>query len=257
MPVLAVLFALPFLISLGCEELGTDEPIETRDDTFQVSGTVTLDVESFNGRITVTGSETSSVRVQATLTRADRADYSAEQFGNSVQVSASQNRSTTGRGPTANMTITAPASAILVLRTSNGSMEVRNFDAGGTLRTSNGRITVDGMSGDLEAITSNGAIEVTGHSGSVELETSNGPVRFDGELVAGSQNGMKTSNGSVTVALQGEPSLRLDTSTSNGAVSTAFQVVVTRSGEGYLEGTIGPGDAELSVRSSNGSITVR
>lgn len=255
--VLATLALLPFLVLAGCDELGTDEPIETRDDSFQVNGSLTVDVESFNGSVTLTGSDTNVIRVQATLKRADKIDYSATRAGNRIQVSAVEKGRTSGRSPSADLQISAPSNAVLVLRTSNGSIEVRNFDTGANLRTSNGRITVDDLNGNLEAITSNGAIGVTGFTGSAELETSNGSISFTGTFVPGSDNGMKTSNGSVTVNVPDGSGLVLDASTSNGSVKSELPMTVARSGDDYLEGTVGSGGLDLNIRTSNGSITLR
>lgn len=243
----------------GCEDLISDEPVEINEASFTVSGAVTIDVNSVNGNVTVNGSGTDTVHATATLKRADQISYDVQQFGNSIQVTASQNGSSFGNSPSADIEISAPSNAHVVLRTSNGSLTVRNLEAGAVLRTSNGRITVDGLSGDLEADTSNGTIEVSGHAGSVELETSNGGIRYSGELAAGSDNGIRTSNGSVTVTLKSNTGVRVDASTSNSGVTTSLPIQVTSSGSNHLEGLIGSegnGVAELQIRSSNGSIQI-
>ncbi len=254
----ALFAVLPLLLfGVACDEIGSPDPIEDHDQTFQVSGAVTIDVDTFNGSITITGSETDSVRVQARVTRADRVDYEATQFGSDIQVKARQTQSTVGRSPSVNVEITAPSNAELVLRTSNGSVEVRDFDAGADIRTSNGRITVSGLSGELEANSSNGTIEVTDFTGSATLGTSNGSIRFAGSLVSGSENDFETSNGSITIDLDDDASVDFEGSTSNGSVSSDFPILVTSSGRNHLEGTIGDGDAELTAKSSNGSIKVQ
>lgn len=257
-PLVLLITASMFLFpGPGCDALESDGPVETHDDSFTVSDAVTIDVDNTNGRVTVTGEDTNTVRVQARLRQADRIDYDARQFGNSIQVTASRNGSRFGQSPVADIEITAPSNAVLVLVTQNGALEVRNFTAGADLRTSNGRITVEGMSGSLEADTSNGPIEVSGHTGSAMLETSNGRITYSGRLVAGSENEMRTSNGSVSVDLDGEPGIELDASTSNGSVSTDFPITIGSSGDNHLEGTIGDGAARLIIRTSNGSIAVR
>lgn len=255
-PLLA-LALLPLLLTTACDELGSDDPVETRDDTFQVSGAVTIDVDSFNGDINIVSTDSNEVRVQATLKRADKLEYSADLFGSDVQVKAERRGSTVGRSPSATIDISAPASSELVLRTSNGEIEVRGFDAEATVRTSNGRIVVNGLSGDLEADTSNGAIEVSGFTGQARLETSNGSISLSGELVEGSDNDIESSNGGITVDLEGEPGLTLDAATSNGSVSTDFPIRITSSGRNHLEGVIGDGGTSLHIRTSNGSITVK
>lgn len=252
------ILVMPLLVfTVACDELVSDDPIEEHDNSFEVSGAVTVDVDVFNGSIDIHGSETGTVRVQARVTRADRVDYSATQFGNSVQVSATRMGGSGLNSPSVDVEISAPSTSVLVLRTSNGPVELRNFSSGATVRTSNGRISVDGLSGDLEAETSNGAIEVSGFTGTAQLETSNGNIRFTGTLVAGSDNEMTTSNGSVTVDMPETASIELDASTSNGSVSSDLPITVSSSGTNHLEGVIGGGAAELHVRSSNGSISIR
>lgn len=252
----ATIFPLLFLFA-ACDELASDDPIVMRDDSFDVSGEITIDVDVFNGKIDITGSDTSTVRVQARITRADRVDYSAEQFGSSIQVSATRTGSSGLNSPNVGLDITAPSNSMLILQTNNGAIEVRNFDAGAILDTTNGRIVVSGLNGDLEAETSNGAIEVSGFTGSANLETSNGAIRFNGTLVSGSDNEMSTSNGSVTVDVPTNSGITLDASTSNGSVSSDLPITLSSSGNNHLEGVIGDGSAELTIRSSNGFISVR
>ena len=255
-PFVAVLL---LLFATACDELTSDDPIEERDESFDVTGEVTVDVDIFNGKIDITGSDTSTVRVQARITRADRVDYSATQFGSSVQVSATRSGSSRLNSPDVSLNITAPSNSTLVLRTSNGAIEIRDFEAGAQVDTTNGRIVVSGLSGDLDAETSNGTIEVSGFTGSANLETSNGTIRFNGTLVSGSENEMSTSNGSVTVDLPADAGIELDASTSNGSVSSDLPITIGPGGSGqnHLEGTIGDGGASLQVRTSNGSIRIR
>lgn len=139
----------------------------------------------------------------------------------------------------------------------NGSIEVRGLRGSGVLRTSNGKIVAGDFTGDLQASTSNGGIEVTGLKGSANLETSNGHISFSGELTPGSRNEIRTSNSGVSVRLEGTLSVVLDASTSNGKVSSELPLLATSTDNTHLAGTIGDGDSELSIRASNGSITIR
>ncbi len=269
MPVVGVaLVGITLLLIVGCGdivvELGSDgagtssdQPVETKDDSFIVGPTPRLAVTSFNGSITVTAGPADTIRVQATLRRADKIEYEAVQDGDTVTVNARQEGRTFGRSPGAEIEVTVPPSTGVDLRTSNGMISLDGVQRSGSLRTSNGKIVVDGMTGDLIARTSNGAIGVTGFSGGVELETSNGSVEFDGELTPGSANEMATSNGAVRVTLRGTPSVRLDATTSNSTVTSRLPVLTTSAGDNHLAGTIGDGEAELRVHSSNGSVTIQ
>ena len=263
-----ILLGVILLIATGCGDIeitwdsdestsDSDEPVETRDNSFTVGPSPRINVISFNGRITVNPSSDNTVRVQAELRRADRIDYQVRQDGDTVSVEARQKGRTSGRSPGAHIDVMAPSSSSVELRTSNGTIELSGINKSGTLRTSNGTIIVENMKGDLDAGTSNGAIEVTGFVGSAILSTSNGAITFNGELVSRGRNEMETSNGSVDVTLQGTPSVRLDATTSNGNVTSKLPILTTSVGENHLAGTIGNGEAELFIHTSNGSVTIR
>ena len=82
-------------------------------------------------------------------------------------------------------------------------------------------------------------------------------VHFEAELVSGGENRLRASNGVVNVRLLGEPSLKLDASTSNGSVKCQRPITTQGiSGKNRLEGTIGNGNASLVVKTSNSSLTV-
>jgi DUF4097 and DUF4098 domain-containing protein YvlB len=257
------LLAVVFLIAAACGDvdidLGSDDdaPVETRDASFAVGSSSKLVVDTFNGAVTVIAGPEGTIRVQATLKRADKLDYEADQSGDTVRVKAEKHSGINLRNSGATVEITAPPSTTVELKTSNGSIEVRGLQGSGVLRTSNGKVVVQDFTGGLEASSSNGGIEVTGLKGSVDLETSNGSISFSGELTPGSRNDLKTSNAGVTAQLEGTPSVTLDASTSNGKVTSDLPVQMDSAGDTKLTGTIGDGEAELKIRTSNGSITIR
>ncbi len=259
----AVLFATIFVLAAGCTNMEVnldsddDRPVETRDDSFVVGSSSRLVVNGFNGSIVVNAGPANTIRVQATLKKADKVDYQVTQDGDTVSVEAKQKGSTTGRSPGAEIEVTAPLSTRVELRTSNGMIELRGMEESGTLRTSNGKIVVENVRGSLDARTSNGAINVSALEGSVNLQTSNGPINFDGDLTPGGENEMEASNGSVNVVLRGTPSVRLDAATTNGTVTSKLPIMATATGDNHLAGTIGDGDAGLFIRTSNGPITVQ
>ena len=128
----------------------------------------------------------------------------------------------------------------------------------GTVRTSNGKIVMEDVIGDFDISTSNGAVTIALASGTFDVETSNGRIEFDGELAPGGNNRMSTSNGGVEIKLQGTPSVKLDASTGNGSLTTGLPVLTTSPGdEHHLVGTIGAGNSELFVRTSNGSVNIQ
>ena len=69
---------------------------------------------------------------------------------------------------------------------------------------------------------------------------------------------MTSSNGSVEIRLQGTPSVYIDGSTSNGSITTGLPIQTTSPWDEHrLVGTIGAGDADLLVMTSNGSVIIQ
>lgn len=129
--------------------------------------------------------------------------------------------------------------------TSNGSITITDHDGSLWAESSNGRITVDGISGPVDATSSNGRMEITldaDNPGPVDLSTSNGRV----ELTVGSsfEGGLRlsTSNGSIDLEQL------IDR---NGGIR------LTKLGKRSAEISLGDSDQLSTIRTSNGSITVR
>ena len=240
---------------------GFTGPTETRDDSFFVGASPRVVVSGGNGRVIVNPGTDGTVRVQATLRKPDDVEYETGQEGDTISVEAKEKSRgifNFGESPGADIEITAPSNTRVELRTSNGRVEVYGMHQSGTVRTSNGKIVMEDVMGDFDISTSNGAVTITLASGTFDVETSNGRIEFDGELAPGGNNRMTTSNGSVEIKLQGTPSVKLDASSGNGSVTTRLPILTTSPGdERHLVGTIGDGDAELFVSTSNGSVTIQ
>jgi hypothetical protein len=272
LPLVAVaIMAVTLLAAAGC----TAGPTETRDDSFSINGTATLIVNSDNGWITVNAGTDDEVRVQATLRGIDRIDYKVSQDGNTITVLAEIDQGWFISNVGVGITITAPVNADVELETSNGAIELNGIEGTGTLGTSNGKIVLENVKGDFEGETSNGKIEVdtlegtaflrTSNggldlqevTGEVDAETSNGRISYSGDMIAGGDNRLITSNGDVDVQLLGTPGIKLDASTSNGDVTSELPITATTTSDDHLVGTIGDGEADLYIRTSNGDITIK
>ena len=254
---------------------------ERREDTFRVEDVPTLEVENFNGRVEIVGdSEDDNVRVTAIIRHPDLVDYSAVQEGNRVAVRTTPGgkRSFLGwrflnRG--AHIRISTPREAKVDVHNSNGRATVRRIEGGGILRTSNGRIELEDLTGEFRMTTSNsrieaarvegeyklessnGRIRVRDGKGTFDVETSNGNIRFAGEILPKGESRLATSNGSISATLKGKPSLQLNASTSNGSIACEREVEIRGDWKKrQLRGVIGDGKGILTLKSSNGSITI-
>jgi DUF4097 and DUF4098 domain-containing protein YvlB len=215
--------------------------------------------------------------VRAELRDIRRIKYEAIQSGDEVIVTAEK----TGTwwfpaGNTqANIYVTVPADTALRLKTSNGEIEVKGTTSGGILETSNGAIALEEVKGDFEATTSNGAIELDTIEGSASVKTSNGKVTlreakgefnaktsngdmsFSGEMTPGGSNRFVSTNGRIEVHLTGTLSVSIDASTTNGEVKHPdLSILTTTAKTNHVIGTIGSGEADLYIETSNGNITI-
>jgi len=269
---LAVAIAALLLTATGCS-VG---PTEFRDDSFTVGVSPTVVVNSENGSIEINAGTDNEVRVEATLTDAPRVQYEISQDGDTITIDAKISKEWWFFGSAAaDIAITAPAGTYVEVDTSNGAVELHGMEGSGTLRTSNGKIVLKDVKGAYDGTTSNGAIEIGTMEGTcvistsngsvdlwdvkgeVEVESSNGEIWFSGEMTAGSRSRLVTSNGKVEVELFGTPSVSLDAKTSNGVVTCELVITATLTREDHLVGTIGAGEADLYIRTSNGDVTIR
>ncbi len=238
---LVLLGALLFLAVACDDEIA--KPLATHDDSFTVGADPRLLVDGENGSIVVIAGSDNTIRVQAALIKPSKLEYLVAQDGDTVTVEVDEKGSgifTFGRSPSADIQVTVPPKTDVELRTKTGGIELTGVEGTGILGTSNGDVVVQGA------------------KGAFDVETSNGSIDFNGEMLSGGKNRLRTSNGSVTVTLEGEPSLKLDASTSNGSVTSDLPVLTTSTGDAnHLVGVIGNGDAELFIKTSNGSVTVR
>ena len=261
----------------------------TSDQTFTVTGTPTISLHDRNGTITVTRGEENSVVIHAIKRAATdealaKLQVNLQQDGNHITIE------TTGdtlsgfaffghNGMAVDYQIQVPAHADLgPINSSNGRIEVTGIAGQFDLSTSNGVITARDVDGTVAAQTANGRVSVTGGSGTlrlgssngivevrdvrangIDLHTSNGRITFAGSLAPGSKNSVETSNGTVSLTLPPDSALNVDLRSGNGSVTVGFPVTTAPNGQtkrNAVQGVINRPDADLTVHTGNGSITL-
>ncbi|HXN49149.1 MAG TPA: DUF4097 family beta strand repeat-containing protein [Bryobacteraceae bacterium] len=147
-------------------------------------------------------------------------------------------------------------------KTSNGAIEADGLTGDATLRTSNGSIRLDRMFGALDARTSNGGVHIrlgkpkAGEP--VKLGSSNGSIELEVEELDNNEIHASTSNATITLRLPPPIKARLRASTSNGGISTEFDVTTHGAmGKNFLEGEINGGGPLIDLSTSNGTIKVQ
>ena len=268
------------VISVVMEEGGESVGEALRDDTFTVGEAPRVVIKNDNGRVRCEVGDEGSVRVRAILKNPRSVKYSVDQEGGVITVEAKGKGKASllgffGRGGSADVVVTAPRKTALDIGTGNGAVEASGFEGTSTVKSANGgialqdmngglevsstngRISLGACEGDLSVRSTNGRITVEEAKGSLNASTVNGAVSFSGELVRGSSNELNTVNGAVEVSVLGEVSLKVDASCVNGGVRSDLPgLEVTDPKRRKLEGTVGDGEAELSVHTVNGAIRI-
>ena len=268
-----VVLVLLAMASLGCGtaiNIGRSTAEQVVSESFEVSGTPRVVVETFNGSIQVTTGAGHTIKADVTKRGAGSTKSAAQddlknievtmtQDGNTVRIIARRMNQPFNTGNSgAQADVQVPAGAILELATSNGQLSVNGATGDVTGRTSNGRIDVEGSQGRLKLDTSNGTIEVNSDSAIVTAKTSNGQIIFTGTLAQGDHSFI-SSNGRITLTLPPGSSFRVTADTSNGRVTSDFAIKPSGgSDEKNLRGTVGENSSvSIEAHTSNSNIEIR
>lgn len=268
-----LLVALAALLLVGCEQRAA----VLIDERYEAGGLERVSILVEDGGVNLREGDAGEVRV--TGQRIDGLhEYDAQVGAGEARIEMLRTRRLVpGFGNDGgHLDVTVPRGVRVEIEASNGTIEVvGDFDAR-RLVTSNGRVVAEGAHGDLEARTSNGEIRVTAHEGALDahtsngriaiegqsggavaLETSNGRIEYRGAFEAGTENRAETSNGSILIELEGEPSLTLEARTSNSSIASRYALLDSDRTDNTLSGRIADGAAQLTLRTSNGTIEVR
>lgn len=169
------------------------------------------------------------------------------------------------------LNVSLPGNLAVEVETSDGSIEAGNLQKGIEVDTSNGTLDIHDVVGGVDAHTSNGTVAVQNVQGEVELASSNGAItldNIDGKLSAKSSNGKITinsaitgdwkcssSNGKIIVGLPAVTDAKITADTSNGSLKGNVQWD-SEGDEDHGTAVLGSGTHEVSLSTSNGSITV-
>jgi len=238
-----------------------------------INSQVDVNVETFNGSITVSPTDQSEIELVAHIKTygytQEEADAALEMVGPEIDTTAStitiackKRNQTLMQSDSVSFELKVPATWPLKLVTSNGNVKTSQSRGPVTVRTSNGKIEVKEAAGSLQLSTSNGKIVVENSAGNIQASSSNGVI----QLIRCSLEGkckLDTSNGAISVSLSDRTPVRLDASTSNGTIKfNEADIDLTKSSKSHIAGVMfgkanGPAPkASLDLETSNGSITI-
>ena len=145
------------------------------------------------------------------------------------------------------------------VKSTNGSVYITGPVGQTNASTTNGRIELDGAKGTISLSSTNGRIEAVNIRGELDAETTNGTIvlemiSFEGTIKA------KSTNGSITLRIGSLEKVNADFNarTTNGSISLDLPVTLKsmKKSRRSLEGQIGQGGPEISLRTTNGSIKI-
>ncbi len=122
----------------------------------------------------------------------------------------------------------------------------------------NSNITTENVHAHVKLETMNGRIRATGLTGDAELDTMNGRISASFDRLAGTQKvNVDTMNGQCEIFVPADANARVAASSLNGRVSSELPMTIEKSSRRSLRGSLGQGEATVSMDSMNGSLSIR
>lgn len=152
--------------------------------------------------------------------------------------------------------LTIPVKYSTNVKTSGGSISLKDLVGDIDLNTSGGSLYVEQVTGDVELHTSGGSITTESIYGEIDAHTSGGSISLTMDKQPTEDAKFTTSGGSITAYLVSGINLDINASSSGGRVKSEFNVNgrVKRSA---MRGEINSGGPDLKLHTSGGSISIK
>ncbi len=242
--------------------------VERETKSFTVSGMPRVNLQTFDGYISVHAWDKSEVQLtiskrSATEQQMRGINVRADQSGSEVTVVAEFDKNFAARiadGVTStnalvNLDVYVPRSANVRLNSGDGRLELEGVNGTLDLNTGDGRIEVRDSAGRLLARTGDGRIEVENFKGAINANTGDGRISLDGQF---DQLAARTGDGSIMLTLPTD---------SNATIETDAEAVDNEAGFTLTEEAgpsrrlkrwkIGQGGNTLTLRTGEGHIILR
>jgi hypothetical protein len=232
-----------------------------RSATF--GGITSLTVDLGFESLEVRGSSTaSSVRMTRSYSWSfDQPSVGAAEAGGRLTVRSDCGFSV-GRGCTGHVRLVVPEGLPVTVRTSDGSVLLRDLTGSVTSSTSDGHVTLRNLSGAVDASSSDGGMDVSEVTGRLTLRTRDGSIHGSG--LRTSRVTAESSDGGIDLRFAAAPD-RVQVQSRDGSIGvhvpddgTSYRVTVAVS-DGHQDVSVptDPGAArQIDVQASDGSITV-
>lgn len=264
-----ITFASAFVagsVALVASAIGAETFKEVRESKIATAPGAALTVRTANGGIEIVPTDSSEMRIKATVSAKSKERLEAVRVvasndpakGNDVHVDFPP--AAKGEQEGCSLVIEVPRATNVNLAASNGGISTSGTAGTASLETSNGGITVKGHDGAATIQSSNGSVMASGISGKAAIKTSNGPVTLHGAVQPFQ---IETSNGPVQVTFAPAFAGIISMATSNGPIAFPKNAKVEsqsgNKGWGNAEAkiSIGAGGDASSIRTSNAPVDVK
>ena len=143
----------------------------------------------------------------------------------------------------------------LDVHTAGGDIEARNVQGAIELDSAGGDVSISNATGTLRLHTEGGDISIRNANGRVRASSSGGDIRA--ELAAAHRISLSTAGGDITLLLPHNTHAAVKAEAAGGSVDCRFPLTVTQTvGRDYLDGTIGGGGPQIALHSAGGDIHI-
>lgn len=259
--------------SLACVDIsaGNMRYIDTVEKRFTVTGEPAVTLGTFDGSVEVTTWDRPEVLVvvekhAVDKESADRITIETQQDGDRITVNVKHGSDTGGFSInigsfSARVRVTVPSKAQIDANTGDGRVSIQDVEGNLTVRTGDGSIRLANVRGAVEANTGDGSVDVDGAIGQLKVRSGDGRVRVRATAAPASDWSVSTGDGTVVLEVPDGFGAELDAATGDGRVRVDGIDFVSAGDDSRhrteARGRIGQGGARITLRSGDGTITVR
>ena len=251
---------------VDADSLNSLRLVERESKTLSVSGTPQINLQTFDGYITVRGWDKKEVQLTFSKRAASEQQMRGirlrtDQHGSNIIVVAEFDQKFSRREPNTtfpnavvNLDVYVPRSSMVHLNSGDGRLEVEGVSGTLVLTTGDGRIDVRDARGRLTAKTSDGRIQVENFDGDVEAQTGDGRIILNGRFA---QLAARTGSGSILLTVPEGFNATIETDAESVDNQGLKLTEESGSSKRLKRWKIGRGGRVLSLRTGEGRVFLR
>jgi DUF4097 and DUF4098 domain-containing protein YvlB len=248
------------------ESSNTLRLVERDSKTFSVSGTPSVNLQTFDGYITVHGWDKQEVQLTFNKRAASEQQMRGirlrtDQNGSNITVIADFDpnfaRHEAGINFTnamVNLEVYVPRSSSVRLSSGGGRLELEGVRGNLNLNTGDGRIDVRESRGSLNARTGDGRIQVDNFDGNIQVRTDDGRIILGGRFAG---LAAQTGSGSIMLTVPSDTNATIETNAETVDNDGLTLTEETGSSRSLKRWKIGRGGTVLSLRTGDGRVFLR